>query len=123
MIGDDRDMRDYVDWVKKNKIKIEGSLMAEQSLLYNDGVDIKMRTKFRFRILNFNEYKDIVFDYGFHGTKNDSGILPVYSKNSWYEGYADIALASNVSGARYTTNLRLTSPSLFLFNAIVKESK
>ncbi|MEB9896265.1 copper amine oxidase N-terminal domain-containing protein [Bacillus cereus] len=123
MLGGDGDMRAYVDWVKKNKIKVEGSLVVEPSIVYFDGSNYRMRTKYKFHITEFNKYKNIIFDSSFHLSKNNNGPLPTFKKNVWYEGYADISLGSNVDGAQYTPNLMLSSPSLFMHNAVVKATK
>ncbi|RJG21351.1 copper amine oxidase N-terminal domain-containing protein [Paenibacillus thiaminolyticus] len=123
MLGGVESITSYVDWVRKNKIKVEGSLVAEPSIVYDDGTDYRMRTKFKFRIVSFDKYQNILYDSSFHLEKNANGPLPVYKKNVWYEGYADIALSSNNNGARYTPNLMLDNPSLFLKNAFIKPNK
>ena len=124
MLGGDDEMRTYVDWAKKNKIKVEGVLVAEPSIVYSDGDTYRVRAKYKFRITSFDEYKNLIYDMSFHLTKNDNGKLPNYKRNVWYEGYADIVLSSNVGGAHYTPNLMVDgNPSLFLDNAIVRESK
>ncbi|MCM3339914.1 copper amine oxidase N-terminal domain-containing protein [Paenibacillus sp. MER TA 81-3] len=123
MLGGDGEMKAYVDWVKRNKIKVEGSLVAEPSLVYDDGLHYRMRTKYKFRITNFDRYKDLIYDSSFHLEKNNNGKLLRYEKDVWYEGYADIPLGSNINGAHYTPNLMLSTPSLFLDNAVVKASK
>ncbi|MFW5435619.1 copper amine oxidase N-terminal domain-containing protein [Paenibacillus apiarius] len=125
MLGSDDEMRTYVDWAKKNKIKVEGVLVAEPSIVYSDGDTYRMRVKYQFRITSFIEYKNLIYDMSFHLSKNDNGKLPTkYKKNMWYEGYADIALSTNVGGSHYTPDLMVSAnPSLFLDNAVVREWK
>lgn len=124
MLGGDEEMRDYVKWAKKNKIKAEGHFVAEPSMIYFDGMNFRMRAKFKFKVSYFDKYQSLLFDSRFLAEENINGPLPRYKKNVWYEGYADIAFSSNEEGAQYTPNLKIASdPSLFFTNSIVRESK
>lgn len=123
MLGSDENLRNYVDWVKKNKINVEGTLIAEPSIIYFSGESYRMRAAFKFRLNSFNIYQDIIYDTSFHLKKNDNGNLPIFKKGVWYKGYVDVSLSSNIDGAVYTPNLKITgSSSLFRRNAIVLES-
>ncbi|WP_088547672.1 copper amine oxidase N-terminal domain-containing protein [Paenibacillus aquistagni] len=123
-IGTDSAFRNYVDWVKNNNIQIEGGLIAEPSMVYHSGENMRMRAKIRFKIKNYKDYKSIIHDQTFHLEMNDNGKLPRYQKNVWYEGYVDVQLSSNVSGAAYSKDLMVAgTTSLFLHNAIIKEQK
>lgn len=122
MLGSDQGLREYVDWVKKNKIIIEGNLVVEPSIVYFSGESFHMRSAFKFRIISFNSYKNIIYDTSFHLKQNDNGILPAYKKGVWYEGYVDVSLSSTTDGAVYTPSLKITgSSSLFRRNAIINE--
>ncbi|MGE7828488.1 S-layer homology domain-containing protein [Paenibacillus sp. NPDC093718] len=89
-----KDMKEYVSWVKKNKIITEGSLIAEPSMVSAaEHVGLYyIRTKFTFKISSYTEYKDIFFDEYFKSRGK-------FTKGSWYEGYADIPLSTNVGGS------------------------
>lgn len=117
----DGDYKDYVNWVKKNKIQLEGVLIAEPSIVYHSGEVIRMRSKVKFKIDNYLDYKNIIFDYGFHIGENENGKLPYFNKNQWYEGYVDVMLSATTDGSIYTPNLKVDGlTSLFRFNSIWK---
>ncbi|SMG33417.1 copper amine oxidase N-terminal domain-containing protein [Paenibacillus aquistagni] len=124
ILGTDEDLRSYVNWVKSNKIQLEGSLVAEPSIFYHGGDTFRMRTKFKFKIKNFNKYENLIYDSSFHLTKNDNGNLPEYQKDVWYEGIADIRLSSTIGGAVYTPKLQVSgTTSLFRGNALIRKSE
>lgn len=85
-------IREYVDWVKTNKIQIEGYLDPEPSMIYKDGFGNNfVRSKFRVRILSYELNQDLIYDEWFPDQH-------VFEKKVWYEGYADISLSTNVGG-------------------------
>ncbi|BFH60139.1 copper amine oxidase N-terminal domain-containing protein [Paenibacillus azoreducens] len=81
-------LKEYAQWVQKNKIQIEGTIDPEPSLIYDTGIRWYFRSKVRFRIINYTEYKDLLADFLFD---NDSR----FKKGVWYEGYADISVSMN----------------------------
>ncbi|GAA0852454.1 S-layer homology domain-containing protein [Paenibacillus glucanolyticus] len=89
-----KDMKNYVAWVKKNKIVTEGELTAEPTMVFSsDRLGLYyIRTKFSFKITSYDQYKDIFFDEFFKSRTN-------FQKGVWYEGYADIPLSTNVGGS------------------------
>ncbi|WP_051287154.1 S-layer homology domain-containing protein [Paenibacillus taiwanensis] len=78
----------YVDWVKKNQIQIEGNVEVEPSIIQYAKGSYYIRTVYTFRIINYKEDKEILFDPWYEPGK--------FKKNQWYIGYADIPLVSNV---------------------------
>lgn len=62
----EKEIEEYAEWVKKNKIQIEGAIDPESSVLYYPGTgDYRVRSMFRFRINSFTEYKDLFNDVYF----------------------------------------------------------
>ncbi|ANS75364.1 hypothetical protein AWM70_12715 [Paenibacillus yonginensis] len=84
------ELENYANWVKKNKIQIEGSIDPEPSMVYYSGISWYVRSKVRFKINSYSEYKDLISD-GFFNNKNK------LKKGVWYEGYADIGISTNHS--------------------------
>ncbi|MGG1597393.1 copper amine oxidase N-terminal domain-containing protein [Paenibacillus naphthalenovorans] len=85
-------IRRYVEWVKENKIQIEGYLDPEPSMIYKDGFGNNyVRSKFRIKFNSFTESKNLLYDERFPNDRK-------FDKQVWYEGYADISLSTNVGG-------------------------
>lgn len=102
----------YANWVKKNKIQIEGKLEPEPSMMYYNGLgEYFVRSKFKFIIKNFQDNKDIFPDiyYNFH--KLD--------KWYWYEGYVDIGLNTNVMGD-WGSTLHVSTTSSLVNKSIIR---
>ena len=78
---------DYVNWVRKNHIQIEGSLTPEPSMIFMRDDRIMVRSQFKFRIKHYDRNEDIFSDSWFPEK--------TYQKNVWYEGYVDIPMLSN----------------------------
>lgn len=105
------DMKEYVGWVKKNKIVTQGTINAEPSMIFWSGRTHKyyIRVMFTFKIDAYTEYKDIFFDQFFNSWNE-------FEKSVWYEGYADIPLSTNVGGSNLlkiageASLFRLTNP-------------
>ncbi len=109
-----RYIRQYVDWVKENKIQIEGYLDPEPSMIYRNGFgDNFVRSKFRIKFVSYKESKDLLYDE--HFPKNQT-----FEKGTWYEGYADISLSTNVGGDWGSTLKVSPSASLFYHHVIRK---
>lgn len=118
-------IRRYVDWVKKNKIQVEGYLDPEPSMIYRDGFGKNyVRSKFRINFISYSERKDLLYDTWFpNDMKYEKGTwvpndAPL-EKNVWYEGYADIALGTNVGGD-WGSTLKVASASLF-YNQLIRK--
>jgi len=106
----------YADWVKENKISIEGSIDPEPTMLYNSGLGgFYVRTKVRFKLNSYTDYKDVIYDTFF----SNAGRL---KKGVWYVGYADIELSSSVSGD-LGENLNIGSFSSFFYNGSIREER
>ncbi|WP_081391809.1 copper amine oxidase N-terminal domain-containing protein [Paenibacillus odorifer] len=115
------EIKEYAEWVKKNKIQIEGAIDPEPSVLYYPGTgDYRIRSKFRFKINNFIEYKDILLDEYFIAHFRRSGEL---KKGVWYEGYADISVSTNYYNGTPGETKNLDSLSSLFENATLHEMK
>ena len=78
----------YVSWVRENHIQIEGTLTPEPSMVFIRDGCIVVRSQIKFRIKNFDKNEKIFNDLWFRDN--------TYKMNTWYEGYTDIELSSNV---------------------------
>lgn len=76
---------EYVNHVKKNKIKIQGTGTPLLPIIYNDGSQIRIRVKVDFTILNTNTNKNILFPDVYGGSN-------IEYKDATHSFYADIAL-------------------------------
>ncbi|OMF98410.1 hypothetical protein BK146_12330 [Paenibacillus sp. FSL R7-0333] len=115
-------IREYAEWVKKNRIQIEGSIDPEPSVIYAPGTgDFRVRSKFRFRINSFTEYKDLMLDEYFSTThyKNNERL----KKGVWYEGYADIAVSTNYYNGDPFNHMTVDALSSLFENSIMYEVK
>ncbi|MDQ0087492.1 hypothetical protein J2T12_000886 [Paenibacillus anaericanus] len=108
--------KEYANWVKKNKIILEGSIDPEPTMMYNSGLGGRyVRAKVRFRINNYAEYKNLIYDpFLSNAGKPKKGV--------WYVGYTDIWLSSNVSGD-LGNNLNISSLASIFRNYIIHEEK
>jgi len=117
----ENEIKEYAEWVKKNKIQIEGAIDPEPSVLYYPGTgDYRIRSKFRFKINNFIEYRDILLDEYFIAHFRRSGEL---KKGVWYEGYADISVSTNYYNGTPGETKNLDSLSSLFENATLHEMK
>ena len=106
------DLKAYVDWVKKNKIVIEGALEAEPSMLfYNGYAQTYIRSKFTFTLKEFKEYKNLIYDDTL-GAKN-------FAKGQQYEGYTDVPMGTNVMDS---SNLKVSLARLISANSIIRKA-
>lgn len=108
--------------MKKNRIQIEGSIDPEPSVIYAPGTgDFRVRSKFRFRINSFTEYKDLMLDEYFSTThyKNNERL----KKGVWYEGYADIAVSTNYYNGDPFNHMTVDALSSLFENSIMYEVK
>lgn len=107
-------IRQYVEWVKENKIHIQGYFDPEPSMIYYDGFGANhVRVKFRINFVAFQASEKLIYDEWF--PKNTD-----FEKNVWYEGYSDIKLVTNVGGDWGSTLKVSPSASLFQNHVISK---
>lgn len=52
---------DYIDYVKKNKIKIEGTASPLFPIVYNDGDNVRVRTKIEYKVISSDTKLDLIF--------------------------------------------------------------
>ncbi|MCD9023480.1 copper amine oxidase N-terminal domain-containing protein [Cohnella silvisoli] len=108
-------IRRYVEWVKANKVQIEGYLDPEPSMIYKDGFgDNFVRSKFRIKFVSYKESKDLLYDEWFPKKQ-------VFQKGIWYEGYADIAISTNVGGD-WGTTLKVSPGASLFYNQIIRKA-
>jgi hypothetical protein len=84
---------EYAEWVKANRIRLEGWAEPEPSMIYaQDGNKFIMRTKIRFRILESEASYGVVLDAfeAPYEIKLKPGV--------WYSGYSDVQLSTNTTG-------------------------
>ncbi len=107
-------VRQYVDWVKSNKIQVAGYLEPEPSLIYKDGFgSYHMRVKFRVKFIAFDKQERLIYDEWFPQNAK-------FKKDVWYEGYSDIKMTTNVGGDWGSTIKVSPTASLFNNHTILK---
>lgn len=57
----EEDVEDYVNYVKENKIKLEGSATPILPIMYNNGEQFIVRTRIKFKVLNSNTQNNLLF--------------------------------------------------------------
>ena len=108
-------IKQYVDWVKENKIRVEGYLDPEPSMIYRDGFGNNyIRSKFRVKFASFNENKNLLYDKWFPNEFS-------FEKNVWYEGFTDVAMGTNVGG-NWGKTLKVNTLASIFFNHIIKKA-
>lgn len=119
-----RTILQYVDWVKENRIQIEGYLDPESSMMYRDGFGrTHVRSKFRIRFVSFQEHKNLLYDTWFPNEMRLEGGTWVpntepFKKGVWYEGYSDIAIGTNVGGD-WARTLKVSPTASLFFNHMI----
>jgi hypothetical protein len=109
-------IRQYVEWVKTNKIQVTGYLEPEPSMIYYDGFGGDyIRVKFRVKFVSFNKQEQLIYDEWF---PKDAG----FKKNVWYEGYSDIKMKTSVGGD-WGDSLKVSSTASLFFNHTISEVK
>ncbi|MNC11793.1 hypothetical protein D3C75_595010 [compost metagenome] len=93
-LGEIREMKEYVTWVKKNQIVTEGVFQAEPSILlkWESGGYYYIRSHFKFKIMSAKQNKGIFYDeyYDYYNSNHPLKF------NTWYEGYMDMPVSTNV---------------------------
>ncbi|WP_268624628.1 copper amine oxidase N-terminal domain-containing protein [Paenibacillus alvei] len=83
----------FVNYVKKNKIIVEGYAFPDTSAIYSYHGTQFIRTKFKFRVLNAVDYSQFGMDSYKPSSKTES---PKWvKKGKWYETYSDVSLFTN----------------------------
>lgn len=57
----DEQIQDYIDYVKKNKIKLSGSATVQFPIVYYDGENIRVRIAIECNVLNGNTLENVLF--------------------------------------------------------------
>lgn len=109
-------IRQYVDWVKMNKIQVEGYLDPEPSMIYYDGFGANhVRVKFRINFVSFQSSENLIYDEWFPKDAE-------FEKNVWYEGYSDIKLVTNVGGD-WGSTLKVSPTASLFFNHTISKAE
>lgn len=77
---------EYVEYVKKNKIKIKGSGTTQLPILYYDGENYRIRTKISFEILSSDTKENILY------LDNENYENTIIYENKKYEFYIDTVI-------------------------------
>ncbi|AWV32715.1 copper amine oxidase N-terminal domain-containing protein [Paenibacillus odorifer] len=118
----EKEIEEYAEWVKKNKIQIEGAIDPESSVLYYPGTgDYRVRSMFRFRINSFTEYKDLFNDVYFKLA--EFRLHEKLKKGVWYEGYADLSISTNYYNPIVGEHFNIDALSSLFENTTLHEVK
>jgi hypothetical protein len=114
-LGNLKNAKQYVDWVKENKIDMEGYLDPEPSMIYQDGFgNYYVRSKFRVKFKNFRRNEKVLYDLWFPKDIE-------FEKDIWYEGYTDVALSTNVGG-NWGKTLKVNGNASLFSNHIIRKA-
>lgn len=73
---DKQDVEEYVNYVKENKIKLEGSATPLLPIMYNNGEQYVIRTKVEFKVISSNTTKNLL--YGDNSVEYNSKEIVMY---------------------------------------------
>jgi len=109
---------EYVNYVKNNKIKLEGKAEPLLPIVYYDGTDMRVRTRITFKIINSETDKNVVFGDLYNNTET-----PVTYKNKEYVLYVEIPMSKEIAAISYRTEIKsiinmLSDKTLVKDNAI-----
>ncbi|OAB32546.1 hypothetical protein PMSD_16320 [Paenibacillus macquariensis subsp. defensor] len=108
-----KDVLKYVSAAKKNKVKIQGSLTAEPSIVTIINGYVYIRVYFKFKVINYkNKNGDVFYDSWVK--------MSQINKNVEYEGYTDIGLSNRVINGSIKDYKVALLASLF-YNATFKK--
>ena len=101
------------NFIKQNKVISEGYAYPDPTTLYYFHGTVFMRTKFKFRVLNANDYSQFNMDSIDPSSSSES---PKWvKKGQWYETYSDVSLFTNHQDFQSTLKIGSTE------NMFVKE--
>ena len=72
------DVKEYVDYVKVNKIKLEGKATPLLPIMYNNGEQYVIRTKVTFKVISSNTDINLLFGDEDYSVKYDGNEFEVY---------------------------------------------
>ena len=102
---DEEDVKEYVDYVKQNKIKIEGKGAALLPIIYYTGEEYIVRCKINFKVLNSDTNENLLF-----GDKNVK-----YGSNE-IEMYVDLPMGITINSRSMLVNLACLADKMVLNN-------
>ncbi|OBY76365.1 hypothetical protein BBG47_27550 [Paenibacillus sp. KS1] len=112
---------DFVNFMKKNKVVVEGYAFPDTSTIYYYHGTQFIRTKFKFRVLSATDTTQFNADSYKPGEKSEK--VTWVKKGQWYETYSDVALFTN-SQDIYGTLKTGTTDNMFTKGAyLYKELK
>lgn len=98
---EDSIFEDYANYVKENKIIVEGTAKVLLPIVYYDGIDFRIRTRLEFKIVNSDTNQNILF-----GDIKENTDKPVTYKNKEYKVYVDIPMTSLINTISYRTEIK-----------------
>ena len=93
--------QEYVQYVKDNKIILEGKAEPQIPIVYYDGINMRIRTKITFKIVNSLTDKNVVF-----GDIHEKRENPVTYKNKEYSFYAEVPMSRLLDVVSYRTEIK-----------------
>jgi hypothetical protein len=100
-------IRDYVKWVKENKVIVKGYADPEMSSVLGAGVTFRIPTHFKFMIISANDTSQVFMDNWDASNLSDSFKL---KKGVWYDGYSQVGMDSNIANASWSPEFGLRIP-------------
>jgi hypothetical protein len=98
---DDEVFSKYVNYVKENNVILEGKAEPLIPIIYYDGVNMRIRTKITFKIINSLTDKNIIFGDVFENESN-----PITYKNKEYTIYAEVPMSRLLNVVSYRTEIK-----------------
>ena len=96
----------FVNFMKKNKVVVEGYAFPDTSTIYSYHGTQFIRTKFKFRVLNATDMTQFNGDSYNPGSKSDK--VTWVKKGQWYETYSDVSLFTNSQDIQGTLKIGST---------------
>lgn len=75
---EEKDVQKYVDYVKENRIKLEGKAEALFPIIYNNGEHYQIRTKITLKVLSSNTEYNLLFGDDYDKVKYNSKEIVMY---------------------------------------------
>lgn len=92
---------EYVNYIKENKIVLEGKATVLLPIVYYDEIDFRVRTRLEFKIVSSNTDKNIIF-----GDSMENTDTPVIYKDKEYKIYVDVPMSRLLNVVSYRTEIK-----------------
>lgn len=95
-VGHKYKLDQYINWVKENRIIVEGYVDPEPTLIVDTslGETFSVPARIKFRFSSFNKYESLIYDWSF----DDGFGHGPFEKGVWYEGFVDIEMNTDAGG-------------------------